>query len=336
MINYWAIPNMGKMHLMQLIEINRKSYTKSFTRYYFYKQWHHPTEYNKRIEKVYLVRKHQSNVETPIRTRTTYGERPDFVYDVDEDLEIYLQKNGDLMADYLRRKFFLSSMSLADFIKGKDPVEVLFTDKWFKVLSKEEVRNESSRIIELLKEIQKNLPVPPYLCTFLEPYLSTHPEYIRDHIDELCDVDVIFNPFAMLGHSKLEEYVINIYKSRKNVIPYKENLIDCFTSKLNMPSKYDVLVEYKKDKRNVWSYLDGVVRNIRRIEKYLQHNRIEPIYFNLDRDDYKEVFGFEKDGIPRTNTHSSLRKGDYPERKQFEQIAKEYVVMRNMKDMRMV
>ena len=327
---------MGKMHLMQLIEINRKTYTKSFNRYYFYKQLHHPTEYNKRIEKVYLVRKHHSNVETSLRTRTTYGERPDFVYDVDEDIEIYLQKNGDLMADYLRRKFFLSSMSLADFIKGKDPVEVLFTDKWFKVLSKEEVKNEYSRIIELLKEIQKNLPAIPYLDTFLEPYLITHPEYIRDHVDELCDADFLFNPFAMLCHSKLEEYVINIYKSRKNVIPYKEDLIDCFTSKLNMPSKYDVLVEYKKDKRNVWSYLDGVVRNIRKIEKYLQHNGIESIYFNLDRDDYKEVFGFEKDGIPRTNTHSSLRKGDYPERKQFEQIAKEYVVMRNMKDMRMV
>ena len=327
--NYWAMPNMGKMHLLQLIEINRKTYTNgSHSRYYFYKQWHHPTEYNKRIEKVYLVRKHHSNVETSIRTRTTYGERPDFVYDVDEDLEIYLHKNGDLMADYLRRKFFLSSMSLADFIKDKDPVEVLFTDKWFKVLSNEEVRNESSRIIELLKEIQKNLPVQSYLCTFLEPYLFTHPEYIRDHVDELCDADFLFNPFAMLGHSKLEEYV--------NVIPYKENLIDCFTSKLNMPSKYDVLVEYKKDKRNVWSYLDGVVRGIRRIKKHLHHHGIEPIYFNLDRDDYKEFFGFEKDGIPRTNTHSSLRKGDYPERKQFEQIAKEYIVMRNMKDMRLV
>ena len=329
---------MGKMHLMQLIEINRKTYAKSFNRHYFYKQWHHPTEYNKRIEKVYLVRKHHSNVETSLRTRTTYGERPDFVYDVDEDIEIYLQKNGDLMADYLRRKFFLSSMSPAgssDILKTwADPVEVLFTDKWFKVLSKEEVKSEYSRIIELLKEIQKNLPTIPYLDTFLEPYLITHPEYIRDHVDELCDADFIINPFAMLGHSKLEEYVINIYKSRKNVIPYKEDLIDCFTSKLNMPSKYDVLVEYKKDKRNVWSYLDGVVRNIRKIEKYLQHNGIEPIYFNLDRDDYKEVFGFEKDGIPRTNTHSSLRKGDYPERKQFEQIAKEYVVMRNMKDMR--
>ena len=227
-------------------------------------------------------------------------------------------------------------MSFTDFIKDKDPVEVLFTDKWFKVLSNEEVRNESSRIIELLKELQKNLSVPPYLDKFLEPYPWKHPEYIRDYVDELCDVDIILYPFAMLGHSKLEEYVINIYKSRKNVIPYKEDLIDCFTNKLNMPSKYDVLEEYKKDKRNVWSYLDGVVRYQRRVKKYLQDNNIDPVYFNLDRDDYKETFGFEKDDIPRTNTHSGLRKGDYPERKQFEQIAKEYVVMRNMKDMRMV
>ena len=53
MINYWAIPNMGKMHLMQLIEINKKTYTKIKHPYYLYKQWHHPTEYNKRIEKTF-------------------------------------------------------------------------------------------------------------------------------------------------------------------------------------------------------------------------------------------------------------------------------------------
>ena len=197
--------------------------------------------------------------------------------------------------------------------------------------------------------MQKNLSVPPYLDKFLEPYPWKHPEYIRDYVDELCDVDIILYPFSLMGKgmfdhpnpkqfekTELEEYVINIYKSRKNVIPYKEDLIDCFTNKLNMPSKYDVLEEYKKDKRNVWSYLDGVVRYQRRVEKYLQDNNIDPVYFNLDRDDYKETFGFEKVDIPRTNTHSGLRKGEYPERKQFEQIAKEYVVMRNMKDMRMV
>ena len=50
----------------------------------------------------------------------------------------------------------------------------------------------------------------------------------------------------------------------------------------------------------------------------------------MDRDDYKEFFGFENNSLPRTATHP----GNYPEREQYEQLAKEYVTMRKMKDMR--
>ena len=182
MINYWAIPNMGKMHLMQLIEINKKTYTKIKHPYYLYKQWHHPTEYNKRIEKTFVVRTGQSKVETPIKTKTTFGEIPDLV----EDRHEYLNKvaktsidstklhsntsevGGDLMEHYFggvhERK------PPYDFMKDKDPVEVFFTDKWFKGL-------------------QKHFPVSPsttYLGTFLEPYLISNKRCIRPLVDELC------------------------------------------------------------------------------------------------------------------------------------------------------
>ena len=62
----------------------------------------------------------------------------------------------------------------------------------------------------------------------------------------------------------------------------------------------------------------------------MTHKGIEPVYFNMDRDDYRDVFGFEKNDLPRDATHP----GDYPEREQYEQIAKEYVRIRNMSDMR--
>ena len=229
MINYWAIPNMGKMHLMQLIEINRKTYTKTGGRYYFYKQWHDPDNYKKRIEKTYLVRRHQSKVETPIKTKTTFGEIPDFVEDRHEYLDIAHNNSvsttkmhsntsevgGNLMVQYFGGVHERKPPD--DFMKGKDPVDVFFTDKWF-------------------KELQKHFPVSPsgnYLGTFLEPYLLTHTEYIRDLVDDLSDVDVLFNPFSlmgkyMLGYPKwerddkeddLELYVLELYKSRKNVVP---------------------------------------------------------------------------------------------------------------------
>ena len=60
-----------------------------------------------------------------------------------------------------------------------------------------------------------------------------------------CVVDFIFDPYIIMGRQMLgtptrlltdlteqEKYVVNIYRSRKNVIPYKEDLIDCFASKL--------------------------------------------------------------------------------------------------------
>ena len=339
MINYWATPNMGKMHLMQLIEINKKTYTKTGGRYYFYKQWHDPENYSNRIEKTYLIRRHQSKVETPIKTKTTVGEKPTLVSSGDkhpfltdvfknpiDSTKLFSNTSevgGNLMVSYFggvnERK------PPDEFMKGKDPVEVFFTDKWF-------------------KELQKHFPVSPsgnYLGTFLEPYLKTNPQLVRPFVDELIDVDILFNPFSLMGKymlgypqvetvEPLEEYVLELYRSRKNVVPYKENLVDCFASKLKRIKKYNVLEVYKKDKRRVWSHLDGIVRNVRRIEKYLQDNKIDPVYFNLDRDDYKDTFGFEKNKLPRTATHP----GDYPERAQFEQLAKEYVTMRDMRDMR--
>ena len=326
---------MGKEHLIFLLEINRKSYTRSITRYFFEKHWHDPNNYKKRKVKTYLIRRHQSKVETPIRGKTTYGERPDL--------------SGIPSTCYVHR---FGGKPPYDFLKSKDLVEVLFTDKWFKFVPNEEPSDRgasfSPSLIEnhvqqvgLFKELQKGSG--NYLDTFLEPYILTHPEYIRDYIDDLCDVDVLFQPFALMGKkdsgrwwsdiekTELEAYVIKTYKSRKNVIPYKENLVHCFQSKLKMISrKHDILEEYKKDKRKVWFRLDDIVRSFRIIEKYLQDNGIEPVYFNLDRDNYKDTFGIEKDELPLTQTDF----GDYSERKQFEQIAKEYITEREMKDMR--
>ena len=340
MINYWAIPNMGKMHLMQLIELNEKTYVKTGGKYYFYKQWHDPNNFAKRIEKSYVVRKGFSVVETPIKTKTTVGQKSDVCFserheylDLVANLPIDSTKlhsntsevGGDLMVKYFGN---VSERKPPDeFMKGKDPVEVFFTDKYF-------------------AELQKHFPVSPsgnYLGTFLEPYIHSNSELIMPLVDDLINVDIMFNPFSLMGkymlgyikeiqleRTELETYVLNFYKSRKNIIPYKENLVDCFASKLKRIKKYNVIEKYNRNKRMVWASLDGVVKNLRRIEKYLQDADIDAIYFNMDRDDYGEVFGFEKNELPRDHTHP----GDYPEREQYEQIAKEYVTIRDMRDMR--
>ena len=354
MINYWATPNMGKMHLMHLIEINSRSYTKINYPYYFYTQWHDPDDYKKRIEKTFVLRKGQSKVSTPIKTKTTFGQQSDKCYDERHpylDLvhnssidNTKLHANTSEVGGELTEKYFgrVAERTPPDILmKGKDPVEVFFTDKYF-------------------AEQQKYFPVSPchkYYETFLESYLKTetntlHP-CIHPYIDELIDVDILFDPFPIMGRHMLgahpsrqitevddiERYVVEKYKKRKNIIPYKEDLVDCFASKLKRYSNKHALrrfgterttILYKINKQIIWNYLDVIVSQVRRIENYFFVNGLDPVYFNMDRDSYKETFGFEIDNLSRTETHP----GDYPEREEYETIAKEYISMRHMKDMR--
>ena len=340
------------MHLMQLIEMNKRTYTKIKHPFYYYKQWHDPNNYKKRIEKTFVIRKGSSKVETPIKTKTTFGEKPD-VYTKKQHPYLNaaaassisatkLHSNtsevgGDLMVHYFGG---VNDRTPPDILmRNKDPIEVFFTDKYF-------------------NDLQEHFPVSAganYLNTVLEPYLKgdkLHPSIIP-FIDELCDVDIIFDPFSLMGRRMLganikydlapqneeERYVINLYKKRTNIIPYKEDLVDCFASKMKRYSNKHVLRRFKTEnitslyriKRGiVWNYLDIVVSQIRRIENYFSANKITAYYFNMDRDSYKDNFGFEKDPLERTDTHP----GDYEEREMYEKIAKEYIYKRGMKDMR--
>ena len=72
--NYWALPNMGKMHLMKLCDINNKSYTKTAGRYYFYKR-------NKKVQETFFVRKGESKVETRVKTKTKVLETHQYLQD---------------------------------------------------------------------------------------------------------------------------------------------------------------------------------------------------------------------------------------------------------------
>ena len=304
--NYWALPNMGKMHLMKLCDINYKSYTKTAGGYYFYKR-------NKKVQETFFVRKGESKVETRVKTKTKVSETHRYLQDAHNSS---FEERENLITEYFGN---LHERHPPDILmKDKDPVDVFFTNKW-------------------VVELQKHFPVAPsgnYLETFLEPYILSNTRCIRPIVDELCNVDIVFNPLTVMGkgvfnapnvseEDELERYVLDIYKSRKNILPYKENLIDCFASKLKRAKII------KEDKDVIWRHLDGFVRNFRKLEKYLQHKGIEITYFNMDTDDYKETFDFEYD-IPRDTTHP----GNYPERDEYEKLAKEYVIIRDMKDMR--
>tara|TARA_B100001113_G_scaffold305874_1_gene266802 strand:+ start:392 stop:1390 length:999 start_codon:yes stop_codon:yes gene_type:complete len=318
--NYWDMPNMGKIHLMSICDLNNKVYTHCIDRYFFYK-------HSKESMETFFVRKGQSKVDRRIKEIGSRVKRIEL-----SKKHRFLQEERYCSfeeIENLRTQYFghVDERYPPDILmKNRDPVDVFFTRKWY-------------------AEIQEHFPISPstnYFGTFLEPYLQSNTELIMSIVDELLDVDMVFDPFSLMGlsfikhkhkqreKSELESYVYKSYQSRKNVVPYKEDLIDCFTSKLKRYQKGDIIAKYKKDKKLVWQYLDNVVKNLRRIEKFLQNANIDIVYFNMDRDDYKQVFGFEKNDLPRTATHP----GDYPEREMHEKIAKEYVIIRDMKDMR--
>ena len=136
-----------------------------------------------------MVRRHQSKVETPIKTKTTFGELSDFVIkDRHEYLDIVHNSSvnttkmhsntsevgGNLMVHYFGGVHDRKPPD--EFMKGKDPVEVFYTDKYF-------------------KEKQKHFPVSPganYLDTFLEKWLATNTQLVRPFVEELIDVDILF------------------------------------------------------------------------------------------------------------------------------------------------
>ena len=125
------------MHMMQLIEINKNSYTKIKHPYYFYTQWHDPDEYSRRIEKTYVLRRGQSKVETPIKSKTTFGQAAvtsgevhPFVSEVCSNsidttnlFSNTSEVGGDLMEKYFGGVNDRKPPNIL--MKDKDPVEVL-------------------------------------------------------------------------------------------------------------------------------------------------------------------------------------------------------------------
>ena len=95
---------------------------------------------------------------------------------------------------------------------------------------------------------------------------------------------------------------IEYIKTCRNIMPYKENILTKATMLLNKfmqfnknnPYGNDVVSAYKNDKALVWQFLDDYCFNVWYfMEQWLRDNNIEYEYFNLDKDSYKQTFGWD-------------------------------------------
>ena len=140
---------------------------------------------------------------------------------------------------------------------------------------------------------------------------------IVDHKDKFSldevskDVDLMFLFVHTDGDwSKEMKYYADKYRDHHHIIPYKENLLDSIATKLDKVGHLgyhlwgcDMMDLYKNRKNELWAYLDTFSNHIKRVKNILDDLDIPYTNFNLDRDNYVDVFGWENHPFDRKMTH---------------------------------
>ena len=187
-----------------------------------------------------------------------------------------------------------------------------------------------------------------------------------DHIwskfasESSMDIPESDNPclLSQLKRKECPENVIRILQSAVNIVPYKTNLLDSVISKLDLfsePYPYDThrynfigedtihdtitnehikkgtLYEmYQNNKRFIWHFLDSYQMHLNDIISTLRSNNIPYQMFNLDEDNYTDVYKGWDIELPKEHTHHKNRWKGYEENyKKVEMMAKEYLSRRN-------
>lgn len=157
----------------------------------------------------------------------------------------------------------------------------------------------------------------------------------------LVDVYDTFEQKISVGNYEIPPQLLNILRESTNIVPINSNLLDHFISLLDSFSHhtlhkyYETPVEmYEKNKNILWDYLDTQVGQVHKIVKSLEFRKIPYQYFDLDTDSYTDVFGYEYD-LPRDYTSHAFTWKDHMDRHaELEEIAKEYITLRNITTMK--
>ena len=192
-----------------------------------------------------------------------------------------------------------------------------------------------------------------------EPYLNYAPDKWDFAVDDMFDGELLVRPHHLLGFVnyqrvyKTTDRIISLLKQTTNIIPYKENIIDSITMKLNMfnppkqskkytqrtgrPVSFKTIIDaYKKDKEIVWNHLDEFIRQQRNIEQALIDYNIPYDYINLDYDDYSR---FKCNIVlDKKFSHPNFDKNNKETKNKLdilEKMASEYVTVRGLTDTRL-
>ncbi len=332
---YWGGMNSGSFHVQLLADLNNKTSLHSFE----------PKVYHKtKIKDIYRERKWNESIY--------------------EHIIYHKQKKYD---DLLRAKNTEHKLEVA--FEGLAQMSDINTKTTWVILSEmyaEKFRKFSDRRKYKLKHDIEEYSKIKYIGSLIYYKLLIQNseelcdplgyKMVNDNAEEIFDgvdaiVDTRNNLLTELDRNSEQvfpENVLKILRSSVNIVPYKTNLLDSVISKLDSFShdirdhphiKKGTLYEtYENNKPFLWRFLDSYQTNLDNTISTLRKNNIPYQMFDLDNDNYTDVYKGWDIQLPRDYTHlKQCWVGCEENYKEVEKMAKEYLSLtKNKSPYRMV
>tara|TARA_Y100001951_G_scaffold100114_1_gene103054 strand:- start:1821 stop:3005 length:1185 start_codon:yes stop_codon:yes gene_type:complete len=213
-------------------------------------------------------------------------------------------------------------------------------------------------------DVQYRAFLESFMSNEIDNYKPIGYKFLNDNADEILDdVDIVItsciDSFILpppIGHeygSAIMEFhyllqkcgkkylfppnVLNKLKKANNIIAYKSDIFDCVLKQLDSFSHFTLhkldespVEVYKRDKNIIWDYLDHQLNQPVKIAKFLIKNDIPFKYFDLDTDNYNEVFGGDFEIDKEYTSHAPTWVGFEDRYNELANISKEYISIRNI------
>ena len=284
---YWGGADSGKLHLIKYAKLNSKTYAR-FKDYQIIKQYTTCKDYDYDVNDrlwwnvienffIYYKRKDEETIRTSNFTRERF-------------VPLYFSSNNN---NYCNQNWGKESE-----MKWDNRI-LLKPEQFRKYLGKEYIDTEIYNRIIFTANVSH---------TF---------DRIIDYKDKFCldevskDVDLLFLFVHTDGDKTNEmEYYSNKFRNHHHIIPFKEDMVDSIASKLDKVGHLgyhlngcNMMDLYNNRKNELWAYLDTFSNHIERVKNILNKLGIPFTYFNLDRDNYVDVFGWGDNPLDNKTTH---------------------------------